>query len=62
MAAVVVQGGSKVPTVNAVGRVGSSCIGVLMDDAFESGWCERGASVVEGSVELGIGGELWVDS
>ncbi len=41
---------------------GAADVGCLIDEDFCSWWSKRGAVVIESSVELGFGGEVWVDS
>ena len=50
-----------VPTIISVCRRTSSYWRFIVDDDFCAAWCSRRAVEVEGAVELGVGGEFWVD-
>jgi len=62
VAAVVVHGGAEIPTVEGVWRPGFSDSGFFVDLDSGARWGEGRAVVVEGAVELGLGGETGVDA
>jgi hypothetical protein len=37
-----------------------ACVVALVDDDFDSGWCEGGSIVIELPVELGLSTQSWV--
>lgn len=61
MLAVVGHGGSDVPSLCVVGRpAASSFKGPFVDENFHAWWGEGSEGVAERTVELRIGGKLWI--
>lgn len=62
VAAIVQEGRTDIPTVNAMWCPRSTVIGLVVDDNSCARWCQGCAVVVELSVEKTVAGELWVDA
>ena len=61
VAPVVFRGATDVPAVDAVGGPSASMVGCIVHKDFCARRSKRGAIEIEGSVELGFGGQAWVN-
>ena len=62
VATVGIHGGAKIPAVEAVGRPGFAVFGFFVGYDAAAWWTERCAVEIEGTVDLGVGGKLGVDT
>lgn len=62
VAAIVIDGGAKVPAGGAMSGPGFTYLGLFMDEDLGSDWSQWGAIEIEGTMELGLGRQLGVDA
>jgi hypothetical protein len=62
IAAVEIEGGSYIPSVNTMGGAGFSKFGLFMDEDSSARWCKGGVFEVEVAKELLVSGEFRVEA